>query len=213
MEVEFPRPTEDLGDIAAQTAKQVIFQKVGGRARERFAQFNQQIGDVKNGIVADRRTATSSWNWGRIEAVLPRKEQSRAESDRRRTVFAGDQAREPQRQGAADRAVTHRSGPADRVVRRRKRPRLYDGTVMILGAVREQETAPRLRSTPASATWIGWRRRTDEGHARPGHHPRKLRGEKIDIVEFSEDPDPVCHRPRSARPRCSAFSLSTTAAA
>src|SRR5215216_5445222 len=92
MEVEFPRPTEDLGRIAAQTAKQVIFQKVREAERENvFAEFNQQIGDVKNGIVKRFENGDIIIELGRIEAVLPRKEQSRAESyspqDRIRAVI------------------------------------------------------------------------------------------------------------------------------
>ena len=52
MEIEFPRPTEDLGRIAAQTAKQVIFQKVREAERENvYAEYSQRIGEVVNGIV------------------------------------------------------------------------------------------------------------------------------------------------------------------
>src|SRR5688500_14145912 len=92
MEVEFPRPTEDLGRIAAQTAKQVIFQKVREAERENvFAEFNQQIGEVKNGVVKRFENGDIIIELGRIEAVLPRKEQSRAESyspqDRIRAVI------------------------------------------------------------------------------------------------------------------------------
>ena len=92
MEVEFPRPTEDLGRIAAQTAKQVIFQKVREAERENvFAEFNEQIGDVKNGIVKRFENGDIIVELGRIEAVLPRKEQSRAEAyspqDRIRAVI------------------------------------------------------------------------------------------------------------------------------
>src|SRR5512134_3910747 len=52
MEVEFPRRTEDLGRIAAQTAKQVIFQKVREAERENvYAEYSQRVGDVVNGMV------------------------------------------------------------------------------------------------------------------------------------------------------------------
>ena len=48
-EMEFPKPTEVLGRIAAQTAKQVIFQKVREAERENiFTEYNQQIGEVEN---------------------------------------------------------------------------------------------------------------------------------------------------------------------
>jgi N utilization substance protein A len=51
-EMEFPKPTEVLGRIAAQTAKQVIFQKVREAERENiFTEYNQRIGDVVNGTI------------------------------------------------------------------------------------------------------------------------------------------------------------------
>src|SRR5262245_21155321 len=94
MEIEFPRPTEDLGRIAAQTAKQVIFQKVREAERENiFAEYNQQIGDVKNATVKRFENGDIIVEIGRTEAVIPRKEQSRAESynpgDRIRAVIKG----------------------------------------------------------------------------------------------------------------------------
>ena len=47
MEIEFPKPTDVLGRIAAQTAKQVIFQKVREAERENvFAEFNGRVGEV-----------------------------------------------------------------------------------------------------------------------------------------------------------------------
>src|SRR6516165_935605 len=51
-EMEFPKPTEVLGRIAAQTAKQVIFQKVREAERENvYAEFSQRVGEVVNGVV------------------------------------------------------------------------------------------------------------------------------------------------------------------
>ena len=52
MEIEFPRPTEDLGRIAAQTAKQVIFQKVREAERENvYSEYSQRVGEVVSGMV------------------------------------------------------------------------------------------------------------------------------------------------------------------
>src|SRR5207253_7315955 len=80
-EMEFPKPTEVLGRIAAQTAKQVIFQKVREAERENiFAEYNQRVGDVVSGTVKRFENGDIILEVGRIEAVLPRKEQSRAES-------------------------------------------------------------------------------------------------------------------------------------
>src|SRR6187551_3801795 len=81
MEIEFPKPTEVLGRIAAQTAKQVIFQKVREAERENiFGEYSQRIGEVVNATVKRFENGDMVVELGRIEASLPRKEQSRAES-------------------------------------------------------------------------------------------------------------------------------------
>ena len=113
-QIEFPKRTDVLGRIAAQTAKQVIFQKVREAERENvFAEYNQRVGEVINGIVKRFEQGDIIVEVGRVEAILPRKEQSRAESyaqgDRVRAVI---RAVGKERQGAADRAVAHRSGAA-----------------------------------------------------------------------------------------------------
>src|SRR6478736_5004006 len=82
MEIEFPKRTDVLGRIAAQTAKQVIFQKVREAERENiFGEYNQRVGEVINSTVKRFETGDVITEIGnRVEAVLPRKEQSRAES-------------------------------------------------------------------------------------------------------------------------------------
>ena len=114
MEIEFPRPTEDLGRIAAQTAKQVIFQKVREAERENiFAEYNQRIGEVVNGTVKRFENGDMIVEVNRIEAVLPRKEQSRAESynqgDRVRAVIKRCQQAAPRDRRSCSRAPTPRS--------------------------------------------------------------------------------------------------------
>src|SRR3970040_294330 len=93
-QIEFPKRTDVLGRIAAQTAKQVIFQKVREAERENvFAEYNQRVGEVMNGLVKRFEQGDIIVEVGRVEAVLPRKEQSRAESyaqgDRVRAVIRG----------------------------------------------------------------------------------------------------------------------------
>ncbi|HXD75735.1 MAG TPA: transcription termination/antitermination protein NusA, partial [Vicinamibacterales bacterium] len=137
-EMEFPKPTEVLGRIAAQTAKQVIFQKVREAERENiFAEYNQRVGEVVNGIVKRFENGDIILEVGRIEAVLPRKEQSRAESyapgDRVRTVIKG-----VNRSAKGPQIVLSRTDPALLIkLFEQEVPEIYDGTVMIRGAVRE----------------------------------------------------------------------------
>src|SRR5690606_27297858 len=78
--IEIPKPTVELGRIAAQTAKQVIVQKVREAEREIiFQEFSDQIGNVVNGIVRRYEGRDVILDIGRTEAILPYSEQSRNE--------------------------------------------------------------------------------------------------------------------------------------
>src|SRR5438105_7674718 len=187
-EMEFPKPTEVLGRIAAQTAKQVIFQKVREAERENiFAEYNQRIGEVVNGTVKRFENGDIIIEIGRIEAVLPRKEQSRAESyapgDRVRTVIKG-----VNRSAKGPQIVLSRTDPALLIkLFEQEVPEIYDGTVMIRGAVREAGDRAKVavfsreRDVDPVGACVGMK------GTRVQSIIRELRGEKIDIVEFSDD--------------------------
>ena len=188
-EMEFPKPTEVLGRIAAQTAKQVIFQKVREAEREHvFAEYNERIGEVVNGTVKRFENGDIILEVGRIEAVLPRKEQSRAESytpqDRVRTVIKG-----VNRSAKGPQIVLSRTDPALLIkLFEQEVPEIYDGTVMIRGAVREAGDRAKVavysreRDVDPVGACVGMK------GTRVQSIIRELRGEKIDIVEWSEDP-------------------------
>src|SRR4249919_2264166 len=187
-EMEFPKATEVLGRIAAQTAKQVIFQKVREAERENiFAEYNQRIGDVVNGTIKRFENGDIILEVGRIEAVLPRKEQSRAESytpgDRVRTVIKG-----VNRGAKGPQIVLSRTDPALLIkLFEQEVPEIYDGTVMIRGAVREAGDRAKVavysreRDVDPVGACVGMK------GTRVQAIIRELRGEKIDIVEWSDD--------------------------
>jgi N utilization substance protein A len=190
MEVEFPRDKGDLGRIAAQTAKQVIFQKVREAERDNvFAAYSERIGTVEKGIVKRFENGDIIVELNtRTEAVLPRKEQSRAEN-----YNVGD------RVGAVIRTV-NRSAKGPQIILSRtdaalliklfeqEVPEIYDGTVMIRGAVREAGDRAKVavysreRDVDPVGACVGMK------GTRVQAIIRELRGEKIDIVEWSEDP-------------------------
>ncbi len=188
-EMEFPKPTEVLGRIAAQTAKQVIFQKVREAERENiFAEFNQRIGEVVNGTVKRFENGDIILEIGRVESVLPRKEQSRAESyspaDRIRTVIKG-----VNRSAKGPQIVLSRTDPALLIkLFEQEVPEIYDGTVMIRGAVREAGDRAKVavfsreRDVDPVGACVGMK------GTRVQSIIRELRGEKIDIVEWNDDP-------------------------
>src|SRR6476646_1229867 len=188
-EMEFPKPTEVLGRIAAQTAKQVIFQKVREAEREHvFAEFSQRVGEVHNATVKRFENGDIVVEIGRNEAVIPRKEQSRAESynpsDRVRAVIKG-----VNRSAKGPQIVMSRTDAALLIkLFEQEVPEIYDGTVMIRGAVREAGDRAKVavysreRDVDPVGACVGMR------GTRVQAIIRELRGEKIDIVEFSEDP-------------------------
>jgi N utilization substance protein A len=190
MEIEFPKPTDVLGRIAAQTAKQVIFQKVREAERENiFEEYNQRVGEVMNATVKRFETGDMIVEVGtRVEAVLPRKEQSRAESynpgDRLRAVIKG-----VNRAAKGPQIVLSRTDPALLIkLFEQEVPEIYDGTVMIRGAVREAGDRAKVavfsreRDVDPVGACVGMK------GTRVQAIIRELRGEKIDIVEFSDDP-------------------------
>src|SRR5580765_3279113 len=188
-EMEFPKPTEVLGRIAAQTAKQVIFQKVREAERENvYAEFSQRVGDVQNATVKRFENGDIVVEIGRNEAVIPRKEQSRAESynpgDRVRAVIKG-----VNRGAKGPQIMLSRTDPALLIkLFEQEVPEIYDGTVMIRGAVREAGDRAKVavfsreRDVDPVGACVGMK------GTRVQSIIRELRGEKIDIVEWSEDP-------------------------
>jgi N utilization substance protein A len=188
-EMEFPKPTEVLGRIAAQTAKQVIFQKVREAERENvYGEFSQRIGEVVNATVKRFENGDIIVEIGRNEAVVPRKEQSRAESynpnDRVRAVIKG-----VNRGAKGPQIVLSRTDPALLIkLFEQEVPEIYDGTVMIRGAVREAGDRAKVavysreRDVDPVGACVGMK------GTRVQSIIRELRGEKIDIVEWSEDP-------------------------
>jgi N utilization substance protein A len=188
-QIEFPKSTEVLGRIAAQTAKQVIFQKVREAERENvYEEYNQRVGEVVTGIVKRFEQGDMIVEVGRIETILPRKDQSRAESynqgDRVRAVIRGvsKSAKGPQ-------VVLSRTDPALLIkLFEQEVPEIYDGTVMIRGAVREAGDRAKVavysreRDIDPVGACVGMK------GTRVQAIIRELRGEKIDIVEWSDDP-------------------------
>jgi N utilization substance protein A len=188
-EMEFPKPTEVLGRIAAQTAKQVIFQKVREAERENiFGEYNQRIGEVVNGTVKRFENGDIILEMGRVEAVLPRKEQSRAESyapgDRVRSIIKA-----VNRSAKGPQIVLSRTD-ATLLVKlfEQEVPEIYDGTVVVKGAVREAGDRAKVavfsreRDVDPVGACVGMK------GTRVQSIIRELRGEKIDIVEWSDDP-------------------------
>ncbi|MDE2905483.1 MAG: transcription termination factor NusA [Acidobacteriota bacterium] len=188
MEIEFPKPTDVLGRIAAQTAKQVIFQKVREAERDNvYAEYSDRLGEVVSGTVKRFENGDIFVEAGRVEALLPRREQSRAENyttgDRVRAVI-----REVNKNTKGPQLILSRTDPVLLIkLFEQEVPEIYDGTVAIRGAVREAGDRAKVavysreRDVDPVGACVGMK------GTRVQAIIRELRGEKIDIVEWSED--------------------------
>ena len=191
MEVEFPESTEKLGRIAAQTAKQVIFQKVREAERKKvFEEFSGRKQEVIGGIVKrfENGDIVVEIEGGRIEALLPKREQSRAENytngDRIRAVI-----KDVNENSKGQQIILSRTDPELLVkLFEQEVPEIYEGTVEVRGAVREAGDRAKVavhsrdRDIDPVGACVGMK------GTRVQAIIRELRGEKIDIVEWSDDP-------------------------
>jgi N utilization substance protein A len=186
--VEIPRPVEGLGRIAAQAAKQIIFQKVREAERENiYKEYSGRIGELINGFVKRFERGSIIVDLGKTEAVLPKKEQSKAEhynqADRIRAIIVDvdKNAKGPQ-------IILSRTDPRLLIkLFEMEVPEIYDGTVKIEVAVRDAGDRAKIavRSKDKDVDPVG--ACVGMKGSRVQAIIRELRGEKIDIVQYSEE--------------------------
>jgi len=188
-EIRIVKPTEALGRISAQTAKQVILQKVREAERDSvFSEFQGRQGELVNCMIKRLEGLDYIVDIGKTEARLLKKEQSRVESfsvgDRVRCVIKG-----VERGGKNSGVVVSRAAP-ELVMRlfEQEVPEIYDNTVSIKACAREAgertkiAVASRDRDVDSVGACVGMK------GMRVQSIIRELRGEKIDIIEYSDDP-------------------------
>src|SRR5882757_7887248 len=187
-EILGPKPTDVLGRIAAQTAKQVILQKVREAERDNiYNEYHTRVGELVTVIVKRAEGPDLIVDMGRTEARLPKREQSKLE-----TYNIGERLREVLK--AVDRAA---KGPqvivsrADASLVQRlfemEVPEIYDGTVQIRAVAREagERTKIAVQSRDKDVDPVG--ACVGMKGMRVQSIIRELRGEKIDIIPYSED--------------------------
>jgi N utilization substance protein A len=188
-EVRFPKPTDVLGRISAQTAKQVILQKVREAERETiYSEYSGRVGELVNCMVKRLEGQDLIVDLGKTEARLPKKEQSKLENfsvgERARCVI-----RSVEKTGKNAGVIVSRGAP-DLVMRlfEQEVPEIYDNTVVIKGCAREPGERTKIavvsrdRDVDSVGACVGMK------GMRVQSIIRELRGEKIDIIEYSEDP-------------------------
>ncbi len=187
-EIRLYKPTDVLGRIAAQLAKQVIFQKV--REAERDTIYNDNIGRVGEILTATVKRLEGPeviFDLGKAEARMPRKEQSRLESfavgERVRVVLVRVEKASKGPQVVVSRAVPE----LVQNLFQTEVPEMYDGTVIIRAMAREagERTKIAVMSKDKDVDPVG--ACVGMKGMRVQSIIRELRGEKIDIIEYHED--------------------------
>jgi N utilization substance protein A len=181
---------DQIGRIGAQTAKQVIIQKVKEAERDSLMlEYREQIGDIVSGIIGRADGGVATVNLGNVEAILPRSEQIPGE-----TLHAGERVR-------AVVFEVRATGNRVRVVLSRTRPqlvqRLFEQEIPEIGeeiiSIQSISREPGYRSKVAVssvdsqidpiAVCVGYR------GSRIKAVREELAGEHIDVVRFSDDPE------------------------
>ena len=186
--IEIEVTPENFGRIAAQTAKQVVVQRIREAERERvYEEFGERVGEVLTGTVQRREQRNVFVNVGKIEALLPPAEQVPTEPYRfndRIKVYVLEVRRTPR----GPQVVVSRTHPS--LIRRLfelEVPEIADGIVEIKACAREpgQRTKIAVWSNDPNVDPVG--ACVGARGARVRMVVNELRGEKIDIVPFSDD--------------------------
>ncbi|MEO8597153.1 MAG: transcription termination factor NusA [Candidatus Solibacter sp.] len=187
-EIRIPKNTDALGRISAQTAKQVIFQKVREAERDTvFQEYSGRTGELVNCTIKRVEGPDYMLDLGKTEAKLPKKEQSRLEG-----YSVGDRVRciikMVDKSSKGPGVIVSRAAP-ELVMRlfEQEVPEIYDGTVTIKGCAREAGERTKIavqsrdRDVDSVGACVGMK------GMRVQSIIRELRGEKIDIIEYSDD--------------------------
>ena len=187
-ELRFYKDTSPLGRIAAQMAKQVIFQKVREAERDTvFNEYNHRVGEVLTATVKRLEPMDVIFDIGKAEARMPRREQSRLEQfavgERTRVVL-----QRVDRASKGPQVIVSRAAPElVQSLFQGEVPEIYDGTVMIRAIAREAGERTKIavisrdKDVDPVGACVGMK------GMRVQSIIRELRGEKIDIIEFSEE--------------------------
>ncbi len=187
-EMRISKNMDALGRISAQTAKQVILQKVREAERETIHnEFSGRVGELVNCVVKRAEGQDLAVDIGKTEARLPKKEQSRLENfsvgERIRCII-----KSVERTGKNAGVIVSRADPD--FVRRlfeQEVPEIYDNTVVIKACAREAGERTKIavlskdRDVDSVGACVGMK------GMRVQSIIRELRGEKIDIIEFADD--------------------------
>ena len=183
-----PLPAIDLGRIDAQSAKQVIFQKVRDAERERqYEEYKDRVGEIITGVVKSVEFGHVVVNLGRAEGVIRRDQQIPRE-----VVRVGDRIRSVvlnvRRENRGPQIFLSRAHPEFmKKLFAQEVPEIYDGVITIMAAARDPGSRAKIgvisrdSSIDPVGACVGMK------GSRVQAVVQELQGEKIDIIPWSED--------------------------
>lgn len=181
-------PPLDFGRIAAQTAKQVITQKVRDAERERqYMEYKDRVGEIINGVVKRVDYGNATIDLGRTEAVL-----RRDESLPREHLKNGDRVRayiyDVRREARGPQIFLSRSHPEFLAkLFKQEVPEIYDGIIEVKAVARDPGSRAKIAvlshdsSIDPVGACVGMR------GSRVQAVVNELQGEKIDIIPWTSD--------------------------
>ena len=187
-EIEFKKSTVGLGRISAQMAKQVIFQKVREAERESvYAEYHKHVGEIVNCVVKRFENGDIIVELGKTEGKIPKREQSRLENfsvaDRLRVIII-----RVEKTSKGPQVIVSRTDPTlVQHLFQTEVPEIYDGTVQVRSIAREAgertkiAVSSREKDVDPVGACVGMK------GTRVQSIIRELRGEKIDIIQWSDD--------------------------
>jgi N utilization substance protein A len=191
--LKVPREPKDFGRIAAQTARQVVMQKMRDAEHDNvFDEYKSREGELITGVVKRIVRGTIIVSLGRAEAIIPQSHQSPRESfktgDRIRGVLIT-----VEKSPRGPELIISRTVPElVRLLFDLEVPEIFDGTVELRGVSREPgaRTKIAVRSNDSNVDPVG--ACVGMRGARVRAVVEELSGEKIDIVRYSDDPVEFC---------------------
>ncbi len=182
-------PPIDFGRVSAQSAKQIIFQKVRDAERERqYEEFKDRAGEIINGLVKRAEHGNVTVDLGRAEAVMRRDELLPRE-----TFRPGDRVRayiyDVRRENRGPQIFLSRTHPRFMAMLfAQEVPEVYDGIIEIKAVARDPGSRAKIAvishdsSIDPVGACVGMR------GSRVQAVVNELQGEKIDIIPFTADP-------------------------
>ena len=187
---EIEQVPKNFGRIAAQTAKQVIVQKIREASRNfLFDEFNERKGEIVSGIIQKADGGTVVLDLGKLEGIMPVKEQIPTEkykvNDKIRAYIVDV---ERGVKGAPQVIVSRAHNDFVRKLFELEIPEIYEGLIEIKGVSRDPGNRCKVAVYSSNENIDPVGSCVGQKGIRIQNIINELNGEKIDVIEWSEDP-------------------------